>query len=90
MGSKVKNATFSLPIELLDKIKEYANKNYIPSINSGVREALEEYVIKIEKERLYKEMLKASEDPLFMKDLEENMKLYEYADSETEKGEEEW
>ncbi|MDI3548080.1 MAG: hypothetical protein PWR10_1732 [Halanaerobiales bacterium] len=90
MGSKLKNATFSLPTELLEKIREYAKMNYIPSINAGVKETLEEYVKKMEKEKLYKEMLEASKDPLFMKDLEENMELFEPSDDEVAGRQEEW
>ena len=54
MASKVKNVTFSLPIELIEKFKQYAREKYIPSLNTGVREALEEYSAKIEKEMLKK------------------------------------
>jgi len=90
MTSKVKNATFSLPNELLEKLREYANLKYIPSINSGVKEALEEYVKKIEKENLFKEMLEASRDPLFIKDLEDSMVIFESSDSEIVRSVKEW
>jgi len=83
MGAKVKNVTFSLHVDLLEKYKAYARSNYIPSVNAGVREALEEYAVKIEKEKLKKEMLQAAQDPLFMQDLEENMRAFESSDLET-------
>jgi DNA replicative helicase MCM subunit Mcm2 (Cdc46/Mcm family) len=82
MVSRVKNVTFSLPTELMDKYKYYAKSNYIPSVNSAVKEALEEYSLKIEKEKLKKEMLKAAKDPLFIQDLEENMRAFESSDKE--------
>ena len=86
MGSKVKNVTFSLPGELIEKYKEYADSNILPSLNAGVREALEEYAKKIDKERLKKEMLKASEDPLFIQDIKETMTAFEGSDKESAGG----
>ncbi|MCF6093243.1 hypothetical protein L1765_04430 [Microaerobacter geothermalis] len=82
MGAKGKNVTFNLPIELIEKYKNYAEQKVIPSMNAGVREALEEYSIKVEKELLKKEMMDASNDPLFIKDLEESMKAFEHSDKE--------
>jgi len=86
MVTKVKNATFSLPVTLLERMKEYAQNRDIPSLNAGVREALEEYSRKIEKEKLRKRMKEASQDPLFMKDLEDSMNAFEASDSEIGKG----
>ncbi len=73
----LKNVTFSIPVVLLEKFKEYAREKYIPSLNSGVKQALEEYSKKIEKERLYKTMLEAPMDPLFMKDLDDSMRDFD-------------
>jgi hypothetical protein len=88
--SKPKNITFTLPPELVEKYKSYVKENIIPSVNAGVKEALEEYSIKIEKEILKNEMVRASHDPLFMKDIEESMKTFESMDIETAKGISEW
>ena len=82
MVTNVKNATFSLPVALLEKIKDYAKNQDIPSLNAGVREALEEYTKKIEKGKLRKQMKEASQDPLFMKDLEDSMHAFESSDEE--------
>ena len=82
MATNVKNATFSLPVDLLKRLKEYAKNQDIPSLNAGVKEALEEYSKKIEKEKLRKRMAEASKDPLFMKDLEDSMKAFEDSDAE--------
>jgi metal-responsive CopG/Arc/MetJ family transcriptional regulator len=90
MSSKVKNITFSLPIELIDKYKEYAQNSDIPSMNAGVKEALEEYVVKLEKEKLHCEMLKAANDPLFMKDLTDTMAAFSASDTEAAKEVHEW
>ena len=83
MANKVKNVTFSLPTDLMEKYKAYAKSNYIPSVNAGVKEALEEYSRKIEKEKLKKEMIKAAKDPLFVQDLDESMRAFESSDLET-------
>lgn len=90
MNTKVKNVTFSLPIDLLEKYKDYANCNHIPSVNAGVKEALEEYARKIEKEKLKKEMIDAAKDPLFIKDLEESMLAFAFSDLETGRRKTEW
>lgn len=90
MATKVKNVTFSLPTDLMEKYKTYAKSSYIPSVNAGVKEALEEYSRKIEKERLKKEMMKAVKDPLFVQDLDESMRAFESSDVETARREMEW
>ena len=88
MATNVKNATFSLPTAMLEKLKEYAKNQDIPSLNAGVKEALEEYSKKIEKEKLRKRMAEAAQDPLFMKDLEDSMKAFEDSDAEIERKQE--
>ena len=90
MASQVKNVTFSLPVDLIDKLKDYANHNYIPSVNAAVREALEEYSHRMEKERLHQEMLKAAHDPLFMMDLADSMRSFSESDHQTNRGLPEW
>lgn len=77
-----KNYTFSLPIELLDKIRAYSNEGYIPSVNFAVREAIEAYAKNLDKEKLYNEMKKASKDPLFLSDLNNTMNDFCYVDFE--------
>lgn len=88
--SKSKNVTFNLPPELINKYKTYVKQNYIPSVSAGVKEALEEYSKRIDKEMLKKEMLDASKDPIFLKDLSESMKAFEKIDQDTDREEEEW
>ncbi len=82
-----KNYTFSLPIDLIDKIRDYSNEGYIPSINFAVKEALEAYTRNLDKEKLYNEMKEASKDPLFLSDLNETMDDFSYADFEQSKEE---
>ncbi|PTQ55113.1 MAG: hypothetical protein BSOLF_0231 [Candidatus Carbobacillus altaicus] len=88
--STSKNVTFHLPQELIEKYKFYVKQNFFPSVNAGVKEALEMYSKKIEKEILKQEMSKAVKDPLFMEDLIESMKAFEDADKESAKENTEW
>ena len=90
MATKVKNITFSLPTDLMEKYKDYAKSNDIPSVNAGVKESLEEYSRKIEKGKLKKEMINAAKDPIFIQDLEESMRAFESSDLETAGREMEW
>lgn len=83
MAMRAKNFTFSLPTDLLEKFRDYVRQHDIPSLNAAVREALEEYLKKIEKEKLRREMAEASKDPLFMKDVRDCMQSFEVSDSET-------
>ena len=86
---KVKNVTFSLPPELIEKFKSYADRKLIPSLNAGVREALEEYVVRQDRELFRQEMEQASKDPVFMKDVEDTMRTFEPSDVAW-KEQEEW
>jgi len=82
MARKTKNYTFSLPPELLDRLKKYAQKGYVSSVNSAVKEAIESYVVQIDKEYLYKQMKEAAENPVFVDDLEATMVGFSYVDYE--------
>lgn len=88
--TKSKNVTFNLPLELMDKYREYARENYIQSMNAAVKEALEEYAVKIEKKILTDELSKAAKDPLFLEDLNDSMEAFEKADYEAVEEEREW
>ncbi len=83
MARKTKNFTFSLPPELLGRLKKYAQKGYVPSVNSAVKEAIESYVVQIDKEYLYRQMKEAAESPDFVDDLEATMADFSYVDYET-------
>ena len=58
--TNLKNYTFSLPKDTMEKLKGYIKKENFPSINFAVREALKIFLEKIERENLKKEMDKAS------------------------------
>jgi hypothetical protein len=67
--AKSKNVTFSLPPELIEKFKQYAEQDIIPSVNGAVREALEQYAVRMDQELLARSMRQAANDPAFMNDL---------------------
>ena len=90
MVKNLKNITFSLPVELIEKMKEYAKNDEIPSVSAGVKEALEKYTIMIDKEILKKKMTEAANDPLFIQDLEDSMNAFEHSDKEISRRETEW
>lgn len=90
MSSTIKNVTFSLPVEVVEKLRKYVKEDYITSLNAGVKEALEEYTVKIERRIFKREMEKAAKDPLFLADIEKAMADFEKADSETARRIEEW
>ena len=85
MSKASKNYTFSLPIELLTKLKEYSSAGHISSVNSAVKEAIETYVKTMEKQHLYLQMREAAQDPMFMEDLESVMYDFSYSDYEATK-----
>lgn len=85
MSRVVKNYTFSLPIDLLKKLKHYSIEGYVPSVNAAVKEAIEAYVRVIEKQNLYIEMKEAANDPKFMDDLETVMNDFSFSDFEATK-----
>lgn len=80
MALALKNFTFSLPTDLVDNLKRHVNELQLPSVNQVVREALETRVRELEKEKLKLAMRAAAKDPLFMKDMEECMAAFKYAD----------
>lgn len=90
MANALKNVTFSLPVDLVEKLKALAKEDYIPSLNAGVKEALEQYTKLKEMEKLRADMEKAAKDPLFMKDLYANMAAFDFTDHEVCMEDEEW
>lgn len=89
MRARLRNVTFSLPEDVVDKLRSYVEEDYISSLNSGVREALEQYTTKMDRMKFKKAMEQAAQDPLFIKDVEDSMKDFEKADYEIIRGIEE-
>jgi len=89
MRTRLRNVTFSLPEDVVDKLRSYVEEDYISSLNSGVREALEQYTTKMDRMKFKKAMEQAAQDPLFIKDVEDSMKDFEKVDYEIIRGIEE-
>lgn len=82
--------TVVLPESSVKELKELVDGNKITSVNAGVREAIEEYLINL-KAKDYRDCLKeAVEDPDFIKRNEDAMKSFRYLDKETEEMTPEW
>ncbi len=90
MAGIIKNYTFSLPSETVDKIREFAKDDYITSLNADVKEALEEYASKLENEKFKNEMIEAANDQIFIKDMMDSMKDFESSDADIAGGIQEW
>ena len=68
------------------RLKNNAREGYVPSVNYAVKEAIESYVVQIDKEHLYRQMKEAAEDPKFIGDLDDSMAHFAYADYEAMQG----
>lgn len=78
-----RKATFALPETLLKKLKLLANNNRVPSVNAAVREAIEEYIVKLEREEFRNAMEEAAKDPDFIRDITDTEKDFRRLDAET-------
>ena len=81
--SPLKKITFALPQPLLERLKTLAGENKIPSVNAAVREALEEYVARLEKKEFRQALQAAAKDPEFLRDIKSATESFRHADSET-------
>lgn len=90
MTSTLKNVTFSLPVEYIDKLREYSKSNIIPSMNAGIRDALDNYFKMQEKKKAYEIMKEASSDKLLLNDIKETMSAYNFSDEENNGGNDNW
>ncbi|MEW6425463.1 MAG: ribbon-helix-helix domain-containing protein [Bacillota bacterium] len=86
----LKKATFTLPESLLEKLRYLAARKRVPSANAAVREALEQYLARIEKDDFRRDMEAAARDPLFLKDVKMTQTSYGNADAEAARLIPEW
>jgi len=76
--------TAILPKDHVKELRNMADKKIIPSINQGIRVAVEDF-IKARNESEYKQnMLEASKDESFKKRMADTMTAFEYADAKVE------
>jgi len=79
MGSKT---TFVIKDEIIMQVKEAVREGYCKSITSFVEDALKSKLETLRKEKVLKEIIKASKDPLFLADIAEIEKDFKHADFE--------
>jgi Arc/MetJ-type ribon-helix-helix transcriptional regulator len=84
-SGKLKKVTFAFPDSLLQRLRTLADQKRIASVNSVVREAVEEYVTNLERENFRQAMAEAARDPEFIRDLLETDEAFRHADAETAK-----
>jgi predicted DNA-binding protein len=89
-SGKLKKVTFAFPDSLLQRLRALADQKRIASVNSVVREAVEEYVTNLERENFRQAMAEAAKDPEFIRDLRETDEAFRHADSETAKAIPQW
>lgn len=77
-----KKATFVLDEHIILKAKEVVNKGRFKSMNAFVEAAIKDELEKIDKEKIKAAFIEASKDPLFLSDLKEIERDFEYADFE--------
>lgn len=87
---KLKKATFSIPEPVLKKLSILAKKNRKSSVNAIVREALELYIVDVERREFQRAMIAAANDPVFIRDLNETESAFRYADAESSEMIPEW
>lgn len=82
-----KKATFVLDEQIMLKAKMVVDKGLFKSMNAFVETAIKEELERIEKEKVKIAIVEASKDPLFLSDLKEIEKDFNYADFEETKNE---
>jgi len=82
--------TVVLPESDIQQLKELASKNKIASVNAGVREAVEAYIVQQKKEMYKKDLQEANEDPEFIQRNEDIQGAFKHSDDETKGMIKEW
>lgn len=77
-----KKATFVLDNQRMQKAKKLVDKGLFKSMNAFVETAIKDELDKIEKENIKAAIIKAGQDPLFLSDIKEIEKDFEYTDFE--------
>ena len=79
MSSKT---TFVIKDEIIMQVKEAVKEGYCKSMTSFVEDALKSKLDNLKKEKIRKEILKASKDPLFLADIAEIEEDFKHSDFE--------
>ncbi len=80
-----KKATFVLDDHVFAQAKKLVEGGLFKSMNAFVESAVKDEIEKIQRERIKKEIIQASKDPLFLSDIEEIQRDFEYADFDEER-----
>lgn len=75
--------TFLLSEEVIREIRDAVREGKARSQNALVEEALIGFLQELRRERLRQEFEEASHDAMFLRDINETMKAFRHADSET-------
>lgn len=80
-----KKATFILDDQLFARAKELVERGLFKSMNAFVESAVKDEIEKIQRERIRAAIAQASKDPLFLSDIEEIERDFEYVDFDEER-----
>lgn len=80
---KSKKATFVIHEGLLDEAREIVQRGSFKSLNALVEEAISELIEQVHREEGRQALVEASQDPLFLSDLEEVAWDFERVDEES-------
>ncbi|MBI4647174.1 MAG: hypothetical protein HY738_11440 [Bacteroidia bacterium] len=75
-----KKATFVLDETVIAQAKEIVEKGVFKSMNAFVESAIKDEIERIKKDNIRQAIIRASKDPLFLSDIKEVEKDFEYAD----------
>lgn len=86
MSDNAKNIKYTavLPIEYINELKELALKKIIPSVNFGIRLAIENYICERKRDLYKKQMKEAAKDDAFLKRTLETQAVYDLVDNEVD------
>jgi len=76
--------TATLPVAALNDLKALAGENLIPSVNYGIRQAVDEYLKQIKKAQYAAQMKKAAADEAFIERTSRCAEDFSLSDSEVQ------
>ena len=79
--------TYSLPRDLVDRVRSVVSEGAAPSYSAFVERALEDAVRREREDRLAEELQDAARDPLFLADVAEVSRDFRHVDAELEREE---
>ena len=76
--------TTTLPIGLLNELKDLAKSKQIPSVNFAIRQAVDDYLAQVKKKQYDALMKEAAKDEAFMKRTMKCAEDFSFSDSEVQ------